>query len=381
MDFDLPEDVVAFRDMVRKFASEEIKPHAREWDEQQHMPKEFLQKLGELGVFGILTDPEYDGSGLGYLANVVVWEELCRHDAAVGFLLAGHMGLCTTHIHLAGSEEQKKKYLPKLATGEMMGAWALTEPDSGSDAAAMKTKAVKDGAGWRLTGTKQFITNGSFADVCVVVAKTDPDAGAKGISAFIVEKGTEGFAAVGKEDKLGMRSSDTATLAMDGAYVGPEALLGKEGDGFKDALRALERGRVSIGAQCVGIARGALEDSIAYANERQAFGKPIAAQQAIQFMMSDMATEIEAARLLVRQAAVALDTGEDARVPASIAKVYASEVAMRAALSAVQIHGGSGCTKDFPVERYMRDAKVAEIGEGTSQIQRMLIARELLKAG
>lgn len=381
MDFDLPEDVAALRDTVRRFAAEEIKPRAREWDEKQAMPAEFRQALGDLGVYGLLTPEEYGGSGLGYLANVVVWEELCRHDGAIGFMLAGHMGLCTQHFLIAANEEQSQKYLPKLASGEWMGCWALTEPGCGSDAAALETRAVKDGDGWRLTGQKQFITNGSFAEVCVVLARTEPEGGAKGISAFIVDKGTEGFGPISKEDKLGMRSSDTAMMALDNAYVGPEALLGEHNKGFIDALRVLERARPSVGAQALGIARGALEEAIAYANERKTFGKPLAAHQAIQFMLADMATEVDTARLLVHDAAMALDSGAPAQLKSSIAKVFASEVAMRATVNAVQIYGGNGCTKDFPVERYMRDAKVAEIGEGASQIQRMVIARELLQAG
>jgi len=380
MEFDLPEDVVALRDMVRRFAADEVRPHARKWDEEQATPREFIRKMGELGIYATLTPENYGGTGLGHLANAVVWEELCRQDASLGFTLAGHMGLCTTHILLAGNDEQKQKYLPRLATGDIMGCWGLTEPDCGSDAAAMKTRAVGDGDGWRISGQKQFITNGSFADVCVVMAKTESNLGKHGISAFIVERTTPGFQVVSKEDKLGMRASDTAVLAFDNMYVGPDAMLGAYNQGFTGVLQTLERGRVSIGAQCVGIARAAVEESIAYAKQRQAFGRPIADQQALQFMMSDMATHLEAARLLVWDAATTLDRGEDVRVKSSIAKVFASETAMEAAVNAVQIFGGAGCTKDCPVERYMRDAKVAEIGEGTSQIQRMVIARELLKA-
>jgi len=262
-----------------------------------------------------------------------------------------------------------------------MGAWGLTEPGSGSDAAALQTRAEKDGEGWRLFGQKQFITNASFAQVFVVVARTDPDKERKGISAFIVERGTENFGPGSKEDKLGIRSSDTCTLEMDNAHVGPEALLGELNGGFHDAMGVLERARVGVAAQAVGIARAALEEAITYANERETFGKPIGKHQAIQFMLADMATGIAAARLLTRDAAMALDRDEDARMQGSIAKVFASEVAMKATINAVQIHGGAGCTKDFPVERYMRDAKVVEIGEGTSEIQRMVIARELLKSG
>jgi alkylation response protein AidB-like acyl-CoA dehydrogenase len=381
MDFDLPEDVVALRDVVRRFAAEEIRPHVRQWDEQQSMPAEFLKKLGELGVLGLLIPTEHGGTGLGHLANAVVVEELCRQDGSMGFLMAGHAGLCTTHFLIAANEEQRRRYLPKLAMGEWMGAWGLTEPGSGSDAAALRTRAEKDGDGWRLIGQKQFITNASFAHVFVVAARTEPGKGHKGISAFIVERGTEGFGPGTKEDKLGIRSSDTCTLEMDNAYVGPEALLGEYNNGFYDALGVLERARVGVAAQALGIARAALEESVTYANQRETFGKPIAKHQAVQFMLADMATGIAAARLLVHDAAMALDRGEDARMKGSIAKVFASEIAMKATMNAVQIHGGSGCTKDFPVERYMRDAKVVEIGEGTSEIQRIVIARELLKAG
>jgi len=381
MDFDLPEEIVALRDVVRRFAAEEIRPCVKQWDEQQSVPPEFLKKLGDLGALGLMIPSEYGGTGLGHLANAVVVEELCRQDGSMGFLMAGHAGLCTTHFLIAANQEQRKKYLPKLATGQWMGAWGLTEPGSGSDAAALQTRAEKDGHGWRLIGQKQFITNASFAHVFVVVARTDPDKGHKGISAFIVERGTEGFGVGAKEDKLGIRSSDTATLEIDNAYVGPEALLGEYNAGFTDVMGVLERARVGVAAQALGIARGALEESITYANERETFGKPIGKHQAIQFMLADMATGIEAARLLVCDAAMALDRGADARMKGSIAKVFASEVAMKATINAVQIHGGAGCTKDFPVERYMRDAKVVEIGEGTSEIQRMVIARELLKSG
>jgi len=381
MDFDLPEEIVALRDVVRRFAAEEIRPYVRQWDEEQSMPPEFLKKLGDLGALGLMIPSEYGGAGLGHLANAVVVEELCRQNGSLGFLMAGHAGLCTTHLLLAANQEQRRKYLPRLATGEWMGAWGLTEPGSGSDAAALQTRAEKDGEGWRLFGQKQFITNASFAQVFVVVARTDPDKERKGISAFIVERGTENFGPGSKEDKLGIRSSDTCTLEMDNAHVGPEALLGELNGGFHDAMGVLERARVGVAAQAVGIARAALEEAITYANERETFGKPIGKHQAIQFMLADMATGIAAARLLTRDAAMALDRDEDARMQGSIAKVFASEVAMKATINAVQIHGGAGCTKDFPVERYMRDAKVVEIGEGTSEIQRMVIARELLKSG
>jgi alkylation response protein AidB-like acyl-CoA dehydrogenase len=381
MEFALPEEIAALRDVVRKFAAERIRPHARQWDREQSLPDEVVAELGQLGLMGLLTPEEYGGSKHpehGYLMNAVVMEEIARHDGGVALAVAAHNGLCLSHLNLAASEEQKRKYLPKLASGEWVGAWGLTEPGCGSDAAALQTRAVRDGDGWRLTGHKMFITNGARAQVYVIVARTDPEKGAKGISAFIVERGDPGFSVGAKEDKLGIRSSDTVPLDMDGVYVGPEDLVGDLGQGYVDALRVLERGRVGIGALSVGLARGALEESIAYANERVAFGKPIAQQQAIQFMLADMGTELEAARLMVWDAAQALDRGEDARQKASIAKLVASEMATRAGLKAIQIHGGYGYTKDMPVERYMRDAKLMEIGEGSSEIQRIIIARELL---
>lgn len=380
MQFDLPDDLVQLRDMVRKFAAEKIRPHAREWDRDQALPKTLISQLGELGLLGTLVPTEYGGAGLGYLGNCIVMEEIARQDGGAALFLAAHNGLCLSQILLAADEKQKKKYLPKLATGEWIGAWGLTEPCGGSDAAAMQTRAVKDGDGWRITGHKQFITNGTWAQVFVVMAKTDPDKGGKGVSAFIVERGAAGFEVGHKEDKLGMRSSDTVTLNFENVRVGPEALLGQLGRGYADALAVLERGRVGIGALSVGLARGCLEESLSYAKDRQAFGKPLADHQAIAFLLADMATEIEAARLLVYDAATSLDRGEKLPMKACIAKLFASEIATKAGLNAIQIHGGYGYTKDIPVERYMRDAKLCEIGEGSSQIQRILIARHVLNA-
>ena len=379
MSFDLPEDIVALRDVVRDFAAKEIRPHSRDWDREQNMSDEIITKLGELGLFGVMVPAEYGGSGQGYLANSVVMEEIARQDGGVALLLAAHNGLCLTHFLVGASEEQKKKYLPDLASGKHIGAWGLTEPGSGSDAAALKTKAVKDGDGWRLTGHKMFITNGARAQVFVVMAVTDPEAGPKGISAFIVERGSEGFTVGPKEDKMGIRCSDTVPLDFDNCYVGPEALVGDLGRGYRDTLAVLERGRIGIGALSVGLARGALEESVAYAQERETFGKPLVKHQAISFMLADMATELEAARLLVREAAMLIDRGESDPLKASAAKLFASEIATRAGLAAIQVHGGYGYTKDFPVERYMRDAKLCEVGEGTSEVQRMVIAHYLLK--
>jgi alkylation response protein AidB-like acyl-CoA dehydrogenase len=379
MNFDLPDDLVALRDMVRKFAEEQIRPYAREWDREQWIPESLTQKLGELGLLGTMVPPEYGGAGLGSLGNAVVMEEIARQDGAVALLMAAHNGLCLAHILISNAGEHiKKKYLPKLASGEWIGSWALTEPSCGSDAAALETRAERKGDGWLISGHKQFITNGARAQVFIITARTDPSKGPKGITAFVVEKGTPGFSIGHKEDKLGMRGSDTVTLNLDNVYVGPEAVCGELNMGYVDALKVLERGRIGIGALSVGLARGALEESIAYAKQREAFGKPIAELQAIQFMLADMATEIDAARLLVRDAATSVDRGEKNRMKASIAKLFASEIATRACMNAIQIHGGYGYTKDLPVERYMRDAKLCEIGEGSSQVQRILIARELM---
>ncbi len=402
MEFSLPEDIVALREVVRRFAADRIRPHARAWDREQQLPDNVVAELGSLGLLGILTPEEYGGTKHpehGYLQNAVVMEEIARQDGGTALLLAAHNGLCQAHLNLAGSAEQLQRYLPKLATGEWIGAWGLTEPGSGSDAAALTTRAERDGRGWRLTGHKMFITNGSRAQVFVVMARTDPSKGVKGISAFIVERGDGGFEIGAKEDKLGMRSSDTVPLDLENVYCGPEDLVGEPGMGYIDALRVLERGRVGIAALSVGLARGALEESVAYANTRVAFSKPIAAQQAIQFMLADMAVDIEAARLMVWEAADALDrrdqllrevSGEDrarraneldaeTRQKACMAKLFASEMATRVGLHAIQIHGGYGYTKDVPVERYMRDAKLCEIGEGSSEVQRIIIARALLE--
>jgi alkylation response protein AidB-like acyl-CoA dehydrogenase len=379
MSFDLPEDIVALRDVVRDFAAREIRPHARAWDREQTLPDELIAKLGELGLLGIMVPAEYGGSGLSYLANSVMIEEIARQDGGVALLLAAHNGLCISHFLVAASHEQKQRYLPDLAKGKHVGAWGLTEPGCGSDAAAMKTRAVKDGEGWRLSGHKMFITNGGRAQVFVVMAVTDPEAGPKGISAFIVERGAEGFTVGPKEDKMGIRCSDTVPLDFDNCYVGPDALIGELGRGYRDAMIVLEHGRVGIGALSLGLARGSLEESLAYAQQRESFGKPLVKHQAIAFMLADMATELEAARLLVREAAIIFDDGGSDPLKASAAKLFASEIATRAGLAAIQIQGGYGYTKDIPVERYMRDAKLCEVGEGTSEVQRMVIAYYLLK--
>jgi len=378
MDFDLPDDLISLRDMVRQFAAAALRPHARQWDREMALPDALVQELGALGLLGVFVPTEFGGSGLGYLANAVIMEEIARQDGATALLLAAHNGLCTAHLLVAASAEQRARYLPKLATGEWVGAWALTEPGSGSDAAALRTRAVPDGDGWRISGEKMFITNGARARLFVILARSAAGAGTKGISAYLVERDAPGFTVGAKEDKLGMRGSDTVALGLDDVRVGPAALLGQPGQGFVDALKVLERGRVGIGALSVGLARGALEEALAYAGERQAFGGPLADKQAIQFKLADMATRVSAARLLVHQAAVALDRGEPGRWRASMAKLFASEMATQVALDAIQIHGGYGYTKELPVERYLRDAKLCEIGEGSSEIQRIVIARELL---
>ncbi len=380
MTFDLPEDIAALQEVVRDFAAREIRPHARGWDEAQQLPDAFIGKMAELGLLGLIIPTEYGGSGQGVLANAVVMEEIARQDGGTALFLAAHNGLCISHMLVGANEEQKKKYFPRLASGALIGAWGLTEPGCGSDAVNMRTRAVPDGDGWRITGHKQFITNGTRAGVFVVMAVTDAEAGPKGVTAFLVEQGAEGFEVGHKEDKLGMRCSDTVTLNFENVYVGPEAVCGTVGGGYVDAMKVLEKGRIGIGSLSVGLARGALEEALSYAREREAFGKPIAEHQAVSFMLADMATSIEAARLLVRDAAVVADAGRVDRVRSSVCKLFASEMATKACLDAIQIHGGYGYTKDVPVERYLRDAKLCEIGEGSSQIQRIIIARELLKA-
>jgi hypothetical protein len=378
MDFDLSEEQTLLRRTVREFAEAELAPHSREWDEKQQFPREVFTKLGELGLTGVCFPPEHGGAGLSTLDWAIVMEELARVDAGVALSLAAHHSLCAAHIHLAGSEEQKRRFLGPLARGEKVGCWGLTEPGSGSDAGGMRTTAVRDGDHWRLDGSKNFITNGGVADVAVIMAVTDRKAGKKGISAFIVEKGTEGFRAGRKEDKLGVRSSDTSELAFESCRVPADNLLGCEGMGFVDTLKILDRGRIGIAAFSVGIARAALEASLRYARERRQFGHPIADFQAIQFKIAEMATRVEAARLLTWRAAALAEAGRPHTTESSMAKLFAGEAAVEVALEAIQIHGGYGYVKEYPVERHLRDAKIGTIGEGTSEVQRMVIARQLL---
>ncbi len=378
MDFELSGEQAQLRKTVREFAERELAPHSREWDEKQGFPRDVFSRLGGLGVAGCCWPEEYGGSGLSTLDWAVVMEELARVDAGVALSLAAHHSLCSAHVHLAGSEEQKRRFLPPLARGEKVGCWGLTEPGSGSDAGGMRTTAVRDGRHWVLNGSKNFITNGGIADTAVVMAVTDRAAGKKGISAIVVERGTPGFRSGKKEDKLGVRSSDTSELAFEDCRVPAENLLGREGMGFVDTLKILDKGRVGIAAFSVGIAQAALEASMRYALERKQFGHPIADFQAIQFKVAEMATKTEAARLLTWRAASLADAERTHTAESAMAKLFASESSVEVALEAIQIHGGYGYLKDYPVERYLRDAKIGTIGEGTSEVQRLVIARQLL---
>ncbi|HUP48555.1 MAG TPA: acyl-CoA dehydrogenase family protein [Thermoanaerobaculia bacterium] len=378
MDFRLTDEQKQIQQMVREFAESEIKPHVMEWDEAQHFPVDVFKRAGELGMLGVIFPEEYGGAGLSYIDYVNVIEELGVVDSGFALSVAAHNSLGTGHIYLAGSEEQKKKWLPRLTSGEWIGAWGLTEPGSGSDASGMLTTAVKDGKEWVLSGTKNFITNASCADIAVVLAVTDRDDPKHGITAFAVEMERKGIRPGKKENKLGMRISDTAELVLEECRVPDDNVLGKVGYGFIDAMKVLDGGRISIGALALGVARGAFEAARDYSKQRTAFGKPIADFQAIQFMLADMATEIDAARLLCYRAAAMKDEGERVTQFSAMAKLYASEVAVRATEKGVQIFGGYGFIKEFPAEKYYRDVKLCTIGEGTSEIQRMVIARHIL---
>lgn len=379
MNFDLTDEQKILKETIRDFAETQIAPGAAERDEAARFPTELIPGMAELGLFGLMIPQEYGGAGLDALSAAIIVEELARVDAAVALIVASHNSLCAAHILSFGSEMQKQSYLPPLAGGEKLGAWALTEPGSGSDAAALKTRATQEGEEWVLNGEKQFITQGSTAGVYVIMASTDPSRGKRGISAFIVEGGTAGLRIGKLENKLGVRASDTAGLQLEAARVPRGNLLGQVNGSFYDVLKVLQGGRIGIGAMAVGIAEAALEASLRYAMMRKQFGQPIAEFEAIQWMLADMATEIDAARLLVYRAAQLKDAGKPFSKAASEAKLYAAETAMRAATKAVQIHGGYGYIKDYPVERYFRDAKICEIGEGTSEIQRIVIAKELLR--
>jgi len=365
--------------LARDFAVSEIRPVVVKYDESQEFPFDLVRKMGELGFMGILFPDEYGGAGFGYLEYVVILEELSKIDPSIGLIVAAHNSLCTNHIYRFGNASQKKEYLPGLCTGRTLGAWALTEPGSGSDAGAMKSTVRREADAFILNGSKAFCTNGSVAGTAVVMAVTDPSKAKKGISAFILEKGMEGFFPSKKENKLGMRASDTSSLTFDNVRIPRGNLLGEEGSGFRQALTILDGGRISIAALALGIAQGALGASVKYSREREQFGKPIGEFQAIQWKLADMATEIEAARLLTLKAAFLKDRGNEVVLESSMAKYYASEAAARATSEAVQIHGGYGFIKEFPVEKLYRDVKLTTIGEGTSEIQKLIIARELLK--
>ncbi|MGI9103582.1 MAG: acyl-CoA dehydrogenase [Terriglobales bacterium] len=379
MDFQLNDEQEQLKKSVREFAAREILPHVMEWDEASCFPLQTVKELGQLGLMGMIFPPEYGGAGMGYIEYAIAIEELSRVDGSVGIIVAAHTSLCSNHIFLAGTEEQKHKYVSKLATGEFIGAWGLTEPGSGSDAGSARMTAVRQGKNWVLNGTKTFCTNGHYADVAVVIAVTDKAAHTHGLSAFIVEKGAKGFRPGKKENKLGLRASDTAELIFEDCVIPGENLLGKEGSGFVDAMRVLDGGRISIAALGLGMAQGAFEAALKYSKQRQQFGKPISEFQAIQWKLADMATEIDAARLLTFRAADMKDKGMKTTLESSFAKLYSSEVAVRCANEGVQIHGGYGFIKDYPAEKFYRDVKLCTIGEGTSEIQRLVIARQLLK--
>ena len=379
MEFELNEEQQQVKFSVREFAEAEIAPHVMEWDETQHFPVEIIPKLAELGLMGVIFPEEYGGAGLGYIEYAAIIEELSRVDGSVGISVAAHNSLCSNHIYTFGTEEQKRKYLVPLARGEHLGAWGLTEANAGSDASGTRSTAVRKNGGWIVNGSKNFITHAIHGDTCVAVASTDRSKGSKGITAFIFEKGMKGFAPSKKENKLGLRASETASVVFEDCYVPDENRLGAEGEGFIQAMQVLDGGRISIAALAVGIAQGAYESAVRYAKEREQFGKPISEFQAIQFKLADMAVQIEAARLLMYRAAYLKDQGKRVTKESSMAKLYASEVSVRVSEEAIQIHGGYGYTKDYPPEKYWRDSKLCTIGEGTSEIQRLVIAKQLLK--
>ncbi len=378
MDFRPTAEQELLRRSVREFAETEIRPHVREWDREQHFPIELVPKLAALGLMGIQFPEQYGGSGLSAIDYCICIEELARVDPGLALSVAAHNGLCSAHIFLFGTDAQKQQYLVPLARGEKIGAWGLTESSSGSDAAGMHTIATRVGECWSITGSKTFTTHGRVGDIMVVMAVTDRAAGRKGVSAFIVERGTPGMAAGKKEDKLGMRASDTSEVLFEGCRVPIDRLLGEEGRGFVDTMQVLDAGRIGIAALSVGLAQGAYEAALRYAQERRAFGKTISQFQAIQWKLADNATRIEAARLLTYRAAYLKDRGTRMTLESSMAKLYASEIAVKAADDCVQIHGGYGFVKDYPAEKFFRDVKLTTIGEGTSEIQRLVIARQLL---
>lgn len=378
-DFTLNENQRMIAEMIRSFGAKEITPFRKEWDDHSHFPIEVFKKLGELGLMGVLVPTEYGGSGFGYHEYVTAILELAKLDPSVGLSMAAHNSLCTGHILMFGNEEQKQKYLPKLATCEWLGAWGLTEPNTGSDAGNMRTVAVKEGEYYVLNGAKNFITHGISGDVAVVIARTGEVGDSHGMTAFIIERGTPGFKGGRKEDKLGMRASETAEMIFEDCRVHESQVLGKVGEGFIQSMKILDGGRISIAALSLGIAEGALEASIQYSKERQQFNKPISSFQGISFKLADMATQLEAAKLLTFKAADLKNKGEKVTLAGAQAKYYASEVCVSISNEAVQIFGGYGFTKDYPVEKFYRDSKLCTIGEGTSEIQKLVISREILK--
>ena len=382
IDFELSEDQKVLQKMVRDFAQAEIAPHCRKWDNESHFPHELIPKLGALGLLGMTTPEEYEGSGMSMLDVALVIEELAAVDGSVAITVASHNGLCSGHINLFGSEEQKRRYLPELASGRKLGAWGLTEPGSGSDAAGARTRAIRlDDGSWSLTGQKTFITQGSVGGVAVILAVTSPEKKQRGITAFIVDYGTPGFSASRRIEKMGLHASDTAELTLDDVRVPDSQRLGEIDNGFIDTLRILDKGRITIGAMALGLGAGAMQAAIRYSKDRRQFGKSLSEFQAIQNMIAQAVMELDASRLLLHRAAWMHDQGMRFGLQASMGKLYSAQAAMRACSTAVQIHGGYGYTREFPVEKAMRDAKLCEIGEGTNEIQRLVIARELLSKG
>jgi len=379
MDIQFSEELKMIASSAKDFAEQYIRPYVMKWDETQHFPIEVLKKAGEMGFMGIFIPEEYGGSGLGYHEYVTIIEEISKVDPSIGLSIAAHNSLCTGHIYYFGNEEQKRKWLPKLASGEHLGAWGLTEHNTGSDAGGMNTTAVKNGEHYILNGSKNFITHGKSGDVAVVIARTGKKGDSHGMSAFIIEKGTPGFSGGKKEDKLGMRASETAELIFDNCKIPKENLIGSEGDGFVQSLKLLDGGRISIGALSLGISKGAYEAALKYSKERVQFGKPISSFQGVSFKLSDMVTEIAASELLIHKAASMKNRGDKVTVQSAMAKMFSSEACVKISNEAVQIHGGYGYIKEFPVEKFYRDSKLCTIGEGTTEIQKLVIARNILK--
>ena len=379
MDIQFSDELKMIASSAKDFAEQYIRPYVMKWDETQHFPIEVLKKAGEMGFMGIFIPEEYGGSGLGYHEYVTIIEEISKVDPSIGLSIAAHNSLCTGHIYYFGNEEQKKKWLPKLASGQHLGAWGLTEHNTGSDAGGMNTTAVKSGEHYILNGSKNFITHGKSGDVAVVIARTGEKGDSHGMSAFIIERGTPGFSGGKKEDKLGMRASETAELIFDNCKIPKENLIGSEGDGFVQSLKLLDGGRISIGALSLGISKGAYEAALKYSKERVQFGKPISSFQGVSFKLSDMATEIAASELLIHKAASMKNRGDKVTVQSAMAKMFSSEACVKISNEAVQIHGGYGYIKEFPVEKFYRDSKLCTIGEGTTEIQKLVIARNILK--